>query len=201
MKLFSILFLMFALLSAGCSKDEDKKEVGGCTDPKAMNYNPNATMSDGSCVYPLALTQEMLDSVSTPYRLGLTGPHQQDGIYIKNEEFNDSTIRDIYSSALKSGSSLQPGDVVVRKVYRKKPNGERGDLFEITIIHKQPTGYFEEAHDMEFALLEDGSTVSAEHPNGLLPAIGDVNRGKVSECISCHAKGKYSTGGDGLFSR
>ena len=25
----------------------------GCTDPQASNYNPNATVNDGSCVYPV----------------------------------------------------------------------------------------------------------------------------------------------------
>ena len=28
-----------------------KVEVFGCTDPEAVNYNPNATIDDGSCVY------------------------------------------------------------------------------------------------------------------------------------------------------
>ena len=26
--------------------------VQGCTDPSATNYNPNATVNDGSCIYP-----------------------------------------------------------------------------------------------------------------------------------------------------
>lgn len=27
-------------------------QIPGCTDPNATNYNPNATIDDGSCVYP-----------------------------------------------------------------------------------------------------------------------------------------------------
>jgi hypothetical protein len=29
-----------------------QEEIRGCTDPKASNFNPNATVSDGSCTYP-----------------------------------------------------------------------------------------------------------------------------------------------------
>src|SRR6266571_3861082 len=35
----------------------------GCTDPQAINYNPNATVNDGSCQYPQQ--QPMNYSVST----------------------------------------------------------------------------------------------------------------------------------------
>ncbi|HAW51333.1 MAG TPA: hypothetical protein DCX54_03235 [Flavobacteriales bacterium] len=39
--------VIFSLLSfIGC-----EKTVSGCTDTTAKNYNPNATESDGSCVY------------------------------------------------------------------------------------------------------------------------------------------------------
>jgi len=33
-------------------KKEDPKPVRGCTNPKAKNYNPNATVDDGSCELP-----------------------------------------------------------------------------------------------------------------------------------------------------
>jgi len=29
------------------------RKIYGCTDPNALNYNPNATHNDGSCVYPV----------------------------------------------------------------------------------------------------------------------------------------------------
>jgi len=49
------LLKTFVLLSAvslilfSCKKDK-KPDVSGCTDPNAVNYNPNATKDDGSCV-------------------------------------------------------------------------------------------------------------------------------------------------------
>ena len=35
-----------------------KVEVFGCTDPTAINYNPNATSDDGSCVYDTTNIEE-----------------------------------------------------------------------------------------------------------------------------------------------
>jgi|ETNmetMinimDraft_26_1059896.scaffolds.fasta_scaffold08511_2 hypothetical protein len=32
------------------------QQVNGCTDPNAINYNPNATVDDGSCIYPLVVS-------------------------------------------------------------------------------------------------------------------------------------------------
>ena len=31
------------------------QQVNGCTDPNAINYNPNATVDDGSCIYPIVV--------------------------------------------------------------------------------------------------------------------------------------------------
>jgi hypothetical protein len=43
--------LVIAGLSmTSCDKEN---EIAGCTDPSALNYNANATISDGSCEYPL----------------------------------------------------------------------------------------------------------------------------------------------------
>ena len=56
---------LFLLLLISCSQDEDMRlfatplntietptSVSGCTDPTAENYNPLATVDDGSCTYP-----------------------------------------------------------------------------------------------------------------------------------------------------
>lgn len=45
--LFAIACLLF--LFAACA--DDSKDIVGCTDPTADNYNPNATVSDNNCSY------------------------------------------------------------------------------------------------------------------------------------------------------
>lgn len=46
------LILLSALLILGCSSNsDDSADITGCTDPNAVNYNPSATQSDGSCQY------------------------------------------------------------------------------------------------------------------------------------------------------
>jgi len=49
MRILACLFslLMTSMLMIGC-KDKD---VEGCTDPNSTNYNPDATINDGSCTY------------------------------------------------------------------------------------------------------------------------------------------------------
>ena len=50
--------------------------VSGCTDPTATNYDPTATVDDGSCVYPpspsLTITATVCDTSASSVRL--TGP-------------------------------------------------------------------------------------------------------------------------------
>ncbi|MBW8051242.1 MAG: hypothetical protein FVQ77_13055 [Cytophagales bacterium] len=60
------LLKTFVLLSAvslilfSCKKDKEP-DVSGCTDPNAVNYNPNATKDDGSCVSQSAI-QSLTDN-------------------------------------------------------------------------------------------------------------------------------------------
>jgi|GEM_PF-115279 len=45
------LLCVFLLVSSSCTKDDEVVKVEGCTDPTADNYNPDATVDDGSCTY------------------------------------------------------------------------------------------------------------------------------------------------------
>lgn len=50
--IISIISLLFFI---GCESNpiesDNKSDIYGCTDPEATNYNPNATIDDGSCEY------------------------------------------------------------------------------------------------------------------------------------------------------
>lgn len=47
----TILNLFFLIMLTACSSSTEELEVSGCTDITAINYNPNATLDDGSCQY------------------------------------------------------------------------------------------------------------------------------------------------------
>ncbi|MCC6460509.1 MAG: hypothetical protein IT260_08565 [Saprospiraceae bacterium] len=47
------LFYSILMLLWGCMSPSVLGAQSGCTDPQASNYNPNATVNDGSCVYPV----------------------------------------------------------------------------------------------------------------------------------------------------
>ncbi len=44
----SVLVALLALITVASCK---KKDIEGCRDPKSLNYNPDATIDDGSCTY------------------------------------------------------------------------------------------------------------------------------------------------------
>ncbi len=46
------IFLFFGLLLAGCNERTVTTDIPGCTDPSSINYNPEATVDDGTCMEP-----------------------------------------------------------------------------------------------------------------------------------------------------
>lgn len=73
----AILFCLaiFVLGNTGCTPEDP--EVPGCTDPTSLNYNPNATIDDGSCQYntgPSANTDTISNNITSATTLtNLTG--------------------------------------------------------------------------------------------------------------------------------
>lgn len=190
--------LIMLLVMVGCTK-KDTAQLGGCTDRASINFNSEATVNDGSCVYPIQLTQEQLDAVTAVHLLDITGRHQNkaEGISLHTDEIGDSTIRDIFADRpLPATGPLDPGTLIVRKVYHKLPNGKRGPFMEHTIILQQPKGYNPASYDLEYILFDDPTQISAKHPNGELSKVKKEHRGKVTECITCHS---LKANKDGIF--
>ena len=52
-KISAVLFLVISLVVSSCKKEEVL--IVGCTDSSAMNYLPDATSNDGSCVFAYEL--------------------------------------------------------------------------------------------------------------------------------------------------
>ncbi|MFN8359524.1 MAG: T9SS type A sorting domain-containing protein [Candidatus Kapaibacterium sp.] len=89
MKLLYVLFISF-LIGVACVSAQTR----GCTDPGAQNYNPQATVNDGSCVYSPA-TVTPTASVQLPAALA-----ESSGlIFWKNHllTHNDDTDNSLYS--------------------------------------------------------------------------------------------------------
>ena len=59
--LFAALVCITIVLTSCSSSDNgpDTQSIVGCMDSNAVNYNPNATESDGSCAYPTPYTLEV----------------------------------------------------------------------------------------------------------------------------------------------
>lgn len=70
-KIKLLMFTSILLLSADCSNDDDgnddmtQSNVMGCTSINACNYNPNATLDDGSCYYCEDCSGTTLESSET----------------------------------------------------------------------------------------------------------------------------------------
>ena len=52
MKHYSFLFLLTLFLFVFLACEKDDEDVEGCTDPDAVNFDPDADTDDGSCEYP-----------------------------------------------------------------------------------------------------------------------------------------------------
>ena len=84
MKKLIYTILVVSIIFAACKKEEDvvtptptPSEVNGCTDPNATNYNPLATIDDGTCIN----NQDCLDLFFSEY---VEGSSQNKAIEVYN---------------------------------------------------------------------------------------------------------------------
>jgi hypothetical protein len=63
MKNFSMYIMGLLIILAACKKDaggDSTQGISGCTDKNSINYNPLATVNDGSCKYPSTQQRALL---------------------------------------------------------------------------------------------------------------------------------------------
>jgi hypothetical protein len=98
-----ILFL-FAniLLCWGCAREQ------GCTDPSALNFNPDAEGNDGSCVYQLA-------ELPTTYAFSR---YQSSSVNKKQETVTQLRIADLYALLRQLGETGATADIAATLVAR-----------------------------------------------------------------------------------
>ena len=181
-----VLLLLCVLLFVSCKKES------GCNDPNAVNFSPDAEKNDGSCRYPLTISQIQFDTVSTN-RLKIYNGFQPsiDSSFGHAPGVPDptKTIREIFGNV---HPVLQKGDLVVKKVYARDSLGNKGLLLKIFAMYKQEPGYFAAGGDWEYFVLDS----TQANPNGQLSA--QATRGKLEYCSTCH---RAATGNDFLFYR
>jgi hypothetical protein len=130
-----ILIFLVGLSFAGC-----KKEIEGCTDPDATNFNPNATVNNGSCNYRYGCTDinaDNFDAYATRddgscYISGCTDPDAVN--YNPDANLNDNDCQYAVSYGFWWGEDLATAlvndlDVTSVKFY------SNGDLFANDVVY------------------------------------------------------------------
>ena len=112
----------------------------------------------------------------------------------------DSTLRDLFATYA-VGASPGPGAVLAKRVYKRNPDGSKGSLGVVFLMHKQNSGYFPQGGDFNYYAIP-GNTVTAALPNGdfsqAMRTMGTIPiYGKSAYCADCHSR----AGSDYLFSR
>ncbi|MGN6568562.1 MAG: T9SS type A sorting domain-containing protein [Flavipsychrobacter sp.] len=100
-----VLFTSLALFVSCALMPAFSNAQSGCTDPAASNYDPHATINDGSCVYPLTNDTPMLKASFGPEVTESSGIIFTDG---KLWSHNDSgNPQDFFNIDTATGKTLQ----------------------------------------------------------------------------------------------
>lgn len=90
--------------------------ISGCTDPTALNYNPAATVDDGSCVYP-ATNDACADAIDIPVGTCYTGTYDaisnSDSLDAACIDFDFEPLDTWHTTTVPAGGSLEFSFAVV----------------------------------------------------------------------------------------
>ncbi|MBT7882912.1 MAG: tandem-95 repeat protein [Candidatus Marinimicrobia bacterium] len=126
-----------------CDNDpsNDNESCSGCIDPDALNYDPDATIDDGSCVYPEG-TEWQVNPADFEFNGSLTAQVIIDGNAVGSEDDQLAAFVNGQVRGVTTGLYYPPGDYY---------------LFLITIYSNDASG---ETVDFEFYQFSDDLTYS-----------------------------------------
>lgn len=90
-KLFVYFVLCFSLIRAYAQEC-------GCTDPRAINYEPNATVNDGSCTYPYTIVTPYFSTALPALLNGSSGLMFFDEMLFTHNDHDDQSLFQIDST-------------------------------------------------------------------------------------------------------
>lgn len=90
-KLFVCFVLCFSLIRAYAQEC-------GCTDPRAINYEPNATVNDGSCTYPYTIVTPYFSNALPTLLNGSSGLMFFDEMLFTHNDHDDQSLFQIDST-------------------------------------------------------------------------------------------------------
>ncbi|WP_369162700.1 hypothetical protein [Candidatus Thiodiazotropha sp. LNASS1] len=110
---------------------DDSEDVSGCTDPSASNYNPAATVDDGSCTYdvvePGAVTIDLsATSISDEHQVGVSECAQEVGTLTVTNTSGEALLMEhtfpgtalvVVSSSNNNPAYVEPGSSVSYTFY------------------------------------------------------------------------------------
>ena len=196
----SIIFM------SSCADDEEKMPIPtvfGCMDPSSLNYNSQATSDDGSCKYPVNVTQANVNSSTNALALFATGLAFAVSIGhngMMPDAGNGTTFRSTFTTLVGLGKPIVPGTVFTKKAYHNIA-GAIDTLQAFFGMVKREAGYWPDGGDFEYWMTPYDKTMvdTLQMPMGMLPAnVDNMMRGKIMMCAGCHAD--PSAGGNFIFS-
>ncbi|MDN3722897.1 hypothetical protein QRD02_00760 [Aequorivita sp. SDUM287046] len=116
MKKLALLFAM-AVIIISCGNDDDAQpEVLGCTDATSINYNPSATIDDGSCVYNKNITFNFSQN--------------WDGQSVSVADFNNT----LYTNEFGNKLNISKLRYLISRISLKRADGTTVDFEEYNLI-------------------------------------------------------------------
>ena len=106
---YTIRALVGLLLCLGLAKAHAQE--CGCTDPRALNYNPSATVNDGNCTYPQTTVSPYFSTALSDTLNGTSGLVFFDDMLFTHNDHSDQSLYRIDTADAHIIEQLQFSDI------------------------------------------------------------------------------------------